>query len=630
MVIQGDGISELHYYDTDARITNNAFVGPAIFQYIDDDYPNGGIDGVTIDNVIARGMESVSNEHYLFCSLGYSGGSLITGQTTARTDRFRFTNNKCFDMCGYMTYGRDLQAYGNWAYNSNALGLNYVGGTDALETDRHYAYAHNHFINENDDTYDDTSRSDCNIHDNYAFGFAGGVLVHSYFDLTDNTRRVIERALVHDNFCIGGDENAVLPSRAPIYLASVIRADVHDNYCWYGNDVGIDLENCGYGKVVDNFLYNCCLAQFWDTEVTEFRNNVVVIGDQSYYDTYSFPNNFFRKTGSQSTGKIILNDNIFICSLSGADRIGKITNTIATAELEIKGNKILNGIVVSNTDVPKVKTITSDNEFYFDKVIGAFPVMDLWITGDCEIEDNKIISQTVVSDAITRLAQTTAFAAIEVTMNRYTDSIDAKKAKIKRNEIYGWVNSFEFNDQGSSSQRWNIELVDNEYDGYIIAETPSTTSSRIYIKENKMVQDVDDASAGMFAAYPTNTTEAGQLGSTTGTHDGASDSATLSDSGAAWTINAFVGLTVINTTDGSRGVITANTATTITATLAGGTDNDWDASDAYRITNTAAGIEFRGGSEITLYGAQLTGTGNPYKYIMGVESAQTWSTLNLP
>lgn len=69
----------------------------------------------------------------------------------------------------------------------------------------------------------------------------------------------------------------------------------------------------------------------------------------------------------------------------------------------------------------------------------------------------------------------------------------------------------------------------------------------------------------------------------TGTHNGGSGSSTLSDSTASWTTNELIGMTVKNTTDGSEGVITANTATTITATLAGGTDNDWDASDAYAI-----------------------------------------------
>lgn len=67
----------------------------------------------------------------------------------------------------------------------------------------------------------------------------------------------------------------------------------------------------------------------------------------------------------------------------------------------------------------------------------------------------------------------------------------------------------------------------------------------------------------------------------TGTHDGANNASVLTDSGASWTVDEFVGDTIRNTTDGSSGTVTANTATTITATLSGGTDNDWDTGDAY-------------------------------------------------
>ena len=70
-----------------------------------------------------------------------------------------------------------------------------------------------------------------------------------------------------------------------------------------------------------------------------------------------------------------------------------------------------------------------------------------------------------------------------------------------------------------------------------------------------------------------------------GTHDGAGNAAVLQDSTADWLENVFVGLTISNTTDGSKGRITANTQTTITATLEGGTDNDWDASDAYSLNS---------------------------------------------
>lgn len=68
-----------------------------------------------------------------------------------------------------------------------------------------------------------------------------------------------------------------------------------------------------------------------------------------------------------------------------------------------------------------------------------------------------------------------------------------------------------------------------------------------------------------------------------GTHDGGSGSAVLTDTTAAWSDGQWVGYTLKNTTDGSETVVTANTATTITGVLSGGTDNDWDSIDAYTL-----------------------------------------------
>ena len=69
-----------------------------------------------------------------------------------------------------------------------------------------------------------------------------------------------------------------------------------------------------------------------------------------------------------------------------------------------------------------------------------------------------------------------------------------------------------------------------------------------------------------------------------GAHTGANNSATLINAGARWP-QSLVGATVYNITDGSFGDITAisGDGTTITAALAGGTDDDWDTGDVHRI-----------------------------------------------
>lgn len=72
------------------------------------------------------------------------------------------------------------------------------------------------------------------------------------------------------------------------------------------------------------------------------------------------------------------------------------------------------------------------------------------------------------------------------------------------------------------------------------------------------------------------------ISSAAGTHTGAANAAILTDSAA--TFPSLVNVTISNTTDGSTALITANTLNTVTGTLSGGTDNDWDASDAYTLS----------------------------------------------
>jgi len=72
-----------------------------------------------------------------------------------------------------------------------------------------------------------------------------------------------------------------------------------------------------------------------------------------------------------------------------------------------------------------------------------------------------------------------------------------------------------------------------------------------------------------------------------GFHTAVGSSATvLTDSAQAWTINELIGLQIFNATDLSSGIITANTADTVTAVLAGGTASVWTQNDLYEINNS--------------------------------------------
>ena len=84
-----------------------------------------------------------------------------------------------------------------------------------------------------------------------------------------------------------------------------------------------------------------------------------------------------------------------------------------------------------------------------------------------------------------------------------------------------------------------------------------------------------------------------------GTCTAGSSGQTLEDSGETWTTDQWVGYIVENTSDGSQGLVTSNTADTITVNqLRGGTENDFDNAENYLISkglnsNAAAGISHR-------------------------------------
>jgi len=97
-----------------------------------------------------------------------------------------------------------------------------------------------------------------------------------------------------------------------------------------------------------------------------------------------------------------------------------------------------------------------------------------------------------------------------------------------------------------------------------------------------------------------------------GTDDTSTAAAFLTDSGEAWTTNQWVGYVIQNTTDGSHALITANTGTTITGTLRGGTNNNWDSGDVYLISqglnaSAAAGISHRFLIKTRTAGADIDG-----------------------
>jgi hypothetical protein len=99
-----------------------------------------------------------------------------------------------------------------------------------------------------------------------------------------------------------------------------------------------------------------------------------------------------------------------------------------------------------------------------------------------------------------------------------------------------------------------------------------------------------------------------------GAHDGANDQAIMTDSGESFPVNGLIGATIKNTTDGSEGTITANSGTTITATLAGGTDNDWDTGDTWEVS----GIPYVSNTDTDFADDTATGGASTYSRLTDI------------
>jgi hypothetical protein len=112
-----------------------------------------------------------------------------------------------------------------------------------------------------------------------------------------------------------------------------------------------------------------------------------------------------------------------------------------------------------------------------------------------------------------------------------------------------------------------------------------------------------------------------------GTDDTSTGAAFLTDSGEAWTTDEWVDYTILNTTDGSWGIITANTGTTITADLHGGANDNWDSGDAYLIGKPLNGDLTQGISHRFMIKVRNSGTDIDGKRLLGISRryGRTWA-----
>lgn len=122
-----------------------------------------------------------------------------------------------------------------------------------------------------------------------------------------------------------------------------------------------------------------------------------------------------------------------------------------------------------------------------------------------------------------------------------------------------------------------LPIVKKVFDKLLLTGDDLTSTETVTVKFAK-----DGGTLGTGQAI--SASPGGKWAGVVGTHTGSNNASALTDSAAAFVVDGVtIGDVVYNSTDGSSGRITAVTATTVTAALAGGTDNDFDTNDVYYI-----------------------------------------------
>jgi cytoskeletal protein CcmA (bactofilin family) len=117
--------------------------------------------------------------------------------------------------------------------------------------------------------------------------------------------------------------------------------------------------------------------------------------------------------------------------------------------------------------------------------------------------------------------------------------------------------------------------------------TGSDVINSITVQDAATLVIENTCTSGLIGLYGVGHLTNNSLVSVTGSMTGTTNPVVMTDAAANFAAGALVGLTIYNTTDSSSGIITANTATTVTvAYLTGGTHNVWFTGDAYTVTLT--------------------------------------------
>jgi hypothetical protein len=162
----------------------------------------------------------------------------------------------------------------------------------------------------------------------------------------------------------------------------------------------------------------------------------------------------------------------------------------------------------------------------------------------------------------------------------------------------GWqiTPDMEIDSPGERIFNWGYTIGNDAVDEGIVETLSGLSAGQNYVV--RAAAHVESASRGRPKIIIYDETNGAQITalegpSFHGNHDGLANSATLTDTTARFP-QMLVGWTIYNITDGSSATITAISGDfqTITGALSGGTDDDWDISDEYRIVPPGGPSEY--------------------------------------
>ena len=286
------------------------------------------------------------------------------------------------------------------------------------------------------------------------------------------------------------------------------------------------------------------------------KQSGVVISDQDVAKLYDFVPDLAMQLGIIDSNRVVVGG-----ILEGYDNIPEddLDVDFVLTRIHMPDDGLVDDLTTSNTigigaksaKIPTDKNL-NDDYYYAVQIAGVTPIGEFKVVTSYKMTETEVAADLSAQiDAVADLASTAFTDGYDIT-NNTASTIKYSQYVLEPSRTY---KSF----KAGSTLYFGLQYL-NEGKPWFIQTSPDFVFDVPYQYES-----VDDNSY-------------------TGNHDGLNNSTILVDTGESWDTDEFVGQVVTNTTKGTSGIITSNTATVVTAQQFDGSDFDWDTGDAYTIS----------------------------------------------